>query len=103
MQNFRVYRSAEVYGTEQKFIISTFWLHFMSYRGRNQRPKVLDLERLRGQACKSAFALEIRNSFDYLQSVDLEVTGKPSKGKPYKQQYELLDFVLGAAGARSQW
>ena len=70
MQNCRVYRSAEFFNTDHRLVIATLRLRFRCRRARGQGPPVLDLERLRNQACKSAFAVEIENRFDALQSLD---------------------------------
>ena len=70
MQNCRVYRIVEFFNTDHRLVIATLRLRFRCRKARGQRPQVLDLEKLRDQACMCAFAIDIRNPFDALQSMD---------------------------------
>ena len=88
----------EIFNTDERLEITTTRLSFRWRRGRGWRPLVLNLEKLREQACKSAFAVEIDNSFNYLQSPDTMTDRNTFKEYTLEAAKLVVEHIHGTAG-----
>ena len=61
-----VYRNSEFISTDHGLVIVILRIHFRCYRAPNQETLALEIKRLWGQACKSRFAVQVKNRFGAL-------------------------------------
>ena len=87
MQNCYLYRSVELFITDHRLVIASLRYHFRSFE-----VKLLDLEKLRDQTCKSASAVEIGNRFDTLQSFHSASDRDTFKGEPLEAGRQTIGF-----------
>ncbi|KAG0723422.1 Transposon TX1 uncharacterized protein [Chionoecetes opilio] len=66
LQNCRVYRSAEFFGTDHRLVVATLKLHFKSRRISRGNPTVFNLEKLKDLTCAHEYAVAVSNRFDVL-------------------------------------
>ncbi|KAG0710377.1 Craniofacial development protein 2 [Chionoecetes opilio] len=66
LQNCRVYRSAEFFGTDHRFVVATLKLHVKSRRISRGNHTVFHLEKLKDLTCVHEYAVAVSNRFDVL-------------------------------------
>ncbi|KAG0715480.1 Craniofacial development protein 2 [Chionoecetes opilio] len=66
LQNCRVYRSAEFFGTDHRLVVATLKLHVKSRRISRGNHTVFHLEKLKDLTCAHEYAVAVSNRFDVL-------------------------------------
>ncbi|KAG0712588.1 Craniofacial development protein 2 [Chionoecetes opilio] len=66
LQNCRVYRSAEFFGTDHRLVVTTLKLHVKSRRISRGNHTVFHLEKLKDLTCAHEYAVAVSNRFDVL-------------------------------------
>ena len=69
LQNCRVYRSAEFFGTDHRLLVATLRIQFRSRRLPASSPK-LDIDKLSDVAVSREYATEVRNRFEVLSNLE---------------------------------
>ncbi|KAG0730330.1 Conserved oligomeric Golgi complex subunit 4 [Chionoecetes opilio] len=98
LQNCRVYRSAEFFGTDHRLVVATLKLHVKSRRISRGNHTVFHLEKLKDLTCAHEYAVAVSNRFDVLGAlrdpVELWDTFK-------REIYRLPRSVLGSAEVKA--
>ncbi|KAG0712637.1 Adapter molecule Crk [Chionoecetes opilio] len=66
LQNCRVYRSAEFFGTDHRLVVATLKLHVKFRRISRGNHTVFHLEKLKDLTCAHEYAVAVSNRFDVL-------------------------------------
>ncbi|KAG0716589.1 DNA repair protein RAD50 [Chionoecetes opilio] len=69
LQNCRVYRSAEFFGTDHRLVVATLKLHVKSRRISRGNHTVFHLEKLKDLTCAHEYAVAVSNQFDVLSAL----------------------------------
>ncbi|KAG0710316.1 Craniofacial development protein 2 [Chionoecetes opilio] len=70
LQNCRVYRSAEFFGTDHRLVVATLKLHVKSRRISRGNHTVFHLEKLKDLTCAHNYAVAVSNRFDVLGALE---------------------------------
>ncbi|KAG0728675.1 Craniofacial development protein 2 [Chionoecetes opilio] len=70
LQNCRVYRSAEFFGTDHRLVVATFKLHVKSRRISRGNHTVFHLEKLKDLTCAHEYAVAVSNRVDVLGALE---------------------------------
>ena len=70
LQNCRVFRSAEFFVTDHRFLVATFKLHVKSRRPPRCNHIVFYLEKLKDLICAQEYAVTVSNQFGALNTLE---------------------------------
>ena len=70
LQNCRVFRSAEFFGTDHRLVVATLKLHVRKRRISRCNHTVFHLEKLKDLACAHEYAVSVSNRFNVLSTLE---------------------------------
>ena len=70
LQNCRVFRSAEFFGTDHRFVVASLKLHVKSRKPPRRNHTVFHLEKLQDLTCRQEYAVTVSDRFGVLDTLE---------------------------------